>query len=52
MPQFVSNYIILEEEQQKAAFWKLQNDIYTMYGIQKPVAPELKVGIALIPYIR
>ncbi|PVF96533.1 hypothetical protein CPB86DRAFT_502542 [Serendipita vermifera] len=34
---------VTEEEQQKAAFWELQNVIYTTYGIEKPVAPVLKL---------
>ncbi|KAG8815386.1 Chitin synthase, class 5 [Serendipita sp. 401] len=32
---------VTEEEQQKAAFWRLQNDIYMMYGINTPATPTL-----------
>ncbi|KAG8811538.1 Chitin synthase, class 5 [Serendipita sp. 399] len=34
---------VAEEEQQKAAFWRLQNDIYMMYGINTPSPPVLKL---------
>lgn len=34
---------VAEEEHQKSSFWKLQNDIYMMYGIKTPVTPILKL---------